>query len=417
MTPERDPEVLIVGAGPAGLAAARALRAQGVRDILVIDRDDSPGGLPRFCGHPGFGLEYTGWPHTGPGFVKRLLRDLAGSGVRIACRTTLIALQEGPTADIVDPKSGPRRLRPQAIVLATGIREGNRGNLLIPGGRAERGILTTGQLQQHVARGVPLPDRIRSLVVVGSEHVAFSAIWTARHAGIKVRALIEENDRVMSFAVLAALARLAGVAIRTGTRLSGIDTADGRVRGVLLERNGALERMDCDGVLFSGNWLPETGVLASGPLALDPATGGPEIDQAMRTSSPGIFAAGNLLHGVESSGWCAQEGFHAGEMASRFLRGELTARQGALRFELPDEIAYMVPQRWDDSSPVAPVRPTLRMNRDLRNARLLLGCGERDVWSDRPRPLLRRRRIRLALDGLASAKVGGGLRLRTREGG
>ncbi len=93
MPQERDPQVLIVGAGPAGLAAARALVERGVSDILVIDRDDAPGGLPRFCHHPGFGLEYARWPYSGPGFVKHLLDRLAGSAIRIECRTTLLALR------------------------------------------------------------------------------------------------------------------------------------------------------------------------------------------------------------------------------------------------------------------------------------------------------------------------------------
>src|SRR5262245_1381882 len=134
---EADPRVLIVGAGPAGLAAAHALSQQGVGGILVIDRDDAPGGLPRFCHHPGFGLEYARWPYTGPGFARRLLRNLDGADVRIQCRTTLLSLRDGPEAEVVGPLLGLRRLRPQAVILATGIRESNRGNLAVPGGRTE----------------------------------------------------------------------------------------------------------------------------------------------------------------------------------------------------------------------------------------------------------------------------------------
>lgn len=401
MNPERDPQVLIVGAGPSGLAAARELIRHGIEDVLVIDRDDAPGGLPRFCAHPGFGLEYAGLPYTGPGFVKRLVRELAGSSVRIACGTTLISLHEGPIAEIVGPQCGARRLRPRAILLATGIREANRGNLLVPGGRAETGILTTGQLQQHVARHVALPARLKTIVIVGTEHVAFSAVWTARHAGLKVRALIEECDRVMSFAPLAWLAQSTGIATRVATRLREIDVANGMVRGVLIDSGGRLQRIDCDGVLFSGNWLPEVAALTASRVAIDPATGGPEIDQAMRTSSPGVFAAGNMLHGVESSGWCAREGRHAGGMMARFLRGQLPGTRCATRFELSDDIAFLVPQRWDWGLFTSSVNPTLRMKRDLWNAKLRLEHGDTDVWLGKPGPLLRRRRIRLRLDGLA----------------
>src|SRR5262245_43921664 len=123
-----DPQVLIVGAGPAGLAAARALVEREIDDVLIIDRDDEPGGLPRFCHHPGFGLEYARWPYSGPGFVRRLLADLAGARARLECRTTLLALKDGPVAEIVGPRFGHRELRPRAIILATGIREANRGN-------------------------------------------------------------------------------------------------------------------------------------------------------------------------------------------------------------------------------------------------------------------------------------------------
>ena len=107
MAHDADPRVLIVGAGPAGLAAAHALARQGIGGILVIDRDDEPGGLPRYCHHPGFGLEYARWPYTGPGFVKRLLGDLKGADVRIACRTTLLSLREGPEAELVGPALRP----------------------------------------------------------------------------------------------------------------------------------------------------------------------------------------------------------------------------------------------------------------------------------------------------------------------
>src|SRR5688572_5842002 len=195
-----DPDVLIVGAGPAGLAAAAALSAQGVENTLVIDRDEAPGGLPRFCPHPGFGLEYCRWPHTGPGFVARLLKDLRGRPVRIECATTLISLREGPHVEIVGPRFGLCVLRPRAVLLATGIRESNRGNLLIPGGRTEFGVMTTGQLQRIAACSGGLPDHLRALVVVGTDHVAFSALLTARHLGLSVRALVGEEDRVTSYA-------------------------------------------------------------------------------------------------------------------------------------------------------------------------------------------------------------------------
>ena len=391
--PQGDPQVLIVGAGPAGLAAARALSGQGITDILVIDRDDAPGGLPRFCHHPGFGLEYARWPYTGPGFAKRLLRDLAGTPVRIECQTTLLALRDGPVAEITGPRLGFRQVRPRAIILATGIRESNRGNLLVPGGRAEAGILTTGQLQQLVTRRVALPARLKSAIIIGTEHVAFSAIWTARHAGLRVRAMAGEEDRIMSFAPLGTLARAAGIDVITRARLCEIVTENGAPSAVILQTPQGIRRLPTDAILFTGNWIPEAAALTGGPVAIDSRTGGPEIDQAMRTSAPGIFAAGNMLHGVESSGWCANEGRHAGLMAALFLHGDIAGEQAGRRLDLSSDIAFLVPQRWYSAAEAAPV--SLRVARDMQNRRLALTAGANQLWTGDRRSFLRKRRIAL----------------------
>lgn len=396
MFPGQDPEILIVGAGPAGLAAARALVECGVLDILVIDRDDAPGGLPRFCDHPGFGLEYAHWPYSGPGFAKRLLRDLAGSRVRIECRTTLLGLENGPVAEIVGPHLGHRKMQPRAIVLATGIRESNRGNLMIPGGRAETGILTTGHLQQLVARQVPLARRLKSAIILGTEHVSFSAIWTARKAGLRVRALVGSDDRIMSFAPAGHLARLCGIEVLTKAQVLGIETRAEAVRSIELRTPHGIRRLDTDAVIFTGNWIPETAALAGGPVTLDPRTGGPEIDQAMRTSAAGIFAAGNVLHGVESSGWCANEGRHAGMTVARYLRGEIGAGQNGQRIDVAEEIDFLVPQRWDGASGPAGATQcpiTLRVSQDLCDRKLAIRSGAEITWSGERRNFLRKRRI------------------------
>jgi pyruvate/2-oxoglutarate dehydrogenase complex dihydrolipoamide dehydrogenase (E3) component len=394
---DADPRVLIVGAGPAGLAAARALSRQGVGGILVIDRDDEPGGLPRFCHHPGFGLEYARWPYTGRGFVKRLLRNLESADVRIACRTTMLSLRDGPEVEIVGPTIGLQWLRPQAVILATGIREANRGNLAVPGDRAESGILTTGQLQQIVARKVALPQHLKSIIVVGTEHVAFSAIWTARKAGLRVTAMIGSEDRILSFVPFGSLAHLLGTRVMTQSRLREIEARNGAVVAAMIDGPQGAQRIATDGIVFTANWIPETAALAGGPIALDPTTGGPPIDQAMRTNCRGVFAAGNVLHGVETSGWCAKEGRHAGEMVARFLSGEIDGVRSGTMLELSEEIDFAVPQFWDRG--VAhlvgsqPLPFNLRMKKDVVGQRLALKINETIIRSSPQRRLLRKQRI------------------------
>ncbi|UCI22776.1 NAD(P)/FAD-dependent oxidoreductase (plasmid) [Mesorhizobium sp. B2-1-8] len=315
----RDPAVIVVGAGPAGLAAATEMARRGVRDILVIDRDDAPGGLPRFCSHPGFGLGYLTVPRSGPGFVRSLLRPLESSQVRILCGTTLISLDEGPVATLTGPELGYRTLRPRAIILATGIREANRGNRLVPGDRPAVGVLTTGLLQQMVARNVPFPADMKSLVVVGTEHVSFSAVLTARHARLKVRAMIEEEPRISSYSPLAWLARVAGIDIRLKTRVAAIKAKDNRVSGVEVERNGVIVIIPCDGVVFTAGWIPEVSALLNGPLDIDAATGGLAVDDQNATSLAGVYSAGNVLHPLKASGTCARQGRQVGTVVAGYL--------------------------------------------------------------------------------------------------
>lgn len=399
-----EPALVIVGAGPAGLAAARGAALQGIRDILVIDRDDAPGGLPRFCDHPGFGLDYAAWPYRGPRFVRRLLHDLANTGVRIECSTTMISLSEGPEIEIVGPLLGNRTLRPKALVLATGIRESSRGNRMIPGARPEHGILTTGQLQQLVARKVALPDHIKRLAVIGSEHVAFSAVWTARHGGLKVSHLIGEDGAIRSFAPARWAARLFGADVILGANVEEIIARNGRVTAIRCRRpEGPLE-LACDGVVFSAGWIPEISALGGSGIAIDPQAKGPVIDQAMRTSIAGIFAAGNMLRPVESSGWAANEGLRAGHLAARFIQGRLGSEQGTTRLVAGSGIEYIVPQRWDPALPAdpgaRPLRPSLRVSRDFGPARLSLMRDGNTLWEQSARSYRRCRRIRLDLERL-----------------
>ena len=396
MTP-REASVVIVGAGPAGLAAAHALASRGERNILVLDRDDEAGGLPRFCRHPGFGWEYTHRLETGPHFARRLIAALDPTAVTITTRSSVLAVRPGPELEIVSAEHGHLRLQPRAVILATGIRERPRSARLVPGRRPERGILTTGQLQQMVTRGVKLDGR--RAVVVGTEHVAFSVLLTARHAGLEIVAMVGAEDRVMSYAGAGWAARMLGVELHLSSVIDDIDGGE-RVEAVVVRGPTGSHRIACDTLIFSGDFVPDAAVLLGSEVAIDPGTAGPAVDQYGRTSMAGVFAAGNLLRAVESSGRAAIEGARVGAHVAAQLRDERALTPDTTTIGVGAGLEYVMPQRWSHGGERRPALPfSLRSLIDVKRGRLRLAGNGELRWSSRPTTILRKRRIALPATG------------------
>ena len=286
---------------------------------------------------------------------------------------------------------GESGLEAKAILLAFGVRETPRSARLI-GGDRPWGVITTGALQQFVYLQKIRP--FRRAVIVGSELVAFSALLTLRHGGIAAAAMIEEGPRITARRPADGLARLAlGVPVLTSTRLLAIHGI-GKVEAVEIERAGKREHIACDGVVFTGRFRPETGILATSHIALDPASGGPAIDQYWRSSDPAVFVAGNLLHPVETAGVAWAEGRAAAEAIAAHLAGRLPAPAPAIAVTAKPPLRYVYPQRL--VTPVAHLSPLLLKARADRagRGRLRLLADGRELWSRRM-SILPERRISL----------------------
>ncbi|MEZ5926433.1 MAG: FAD-dependent oxidoreductase [Hyphomicrobiaceae bacterium] len=306
-------DVAIIGGGPAGISAARELQRLGLRRVVVLEREREAGGTVRHCGHRGFGMLDFGRVWTGPRYAERLRRVSRGLDVRPS--TAVLALgTEGQLA--LSTPEGPREIRAERVLLATGIREATRAARLVSGGRPF-GILTTGALQRFVYLEGRLP--CRRPVVIGSELVAYSTILTLRHAGVRPVALLEEESQTAAPFPVSHLARLLfGVRTERSARLTAIE-GEAQVTAITIERQGRLERLACDGVIFTGKWVPEATLMRQHPAGVDPATAGPRVDHNLRTADPRIFAAGNVRYGVRSSGRCALEGRYAARAIARDL--------------------------------------------------------------------------------------------------
>ncbi|MER7229505.1 NAD(P)/FAD-dependent oxidoreductase [Streptomyces olivaceus] len=301
----REVDVLVVGAGPAGLVAASRLAAAGAH-VEVLEREQWPGGVPRHCAHRGFGA----WPHalTGPDHARRLTEAAARAGADV--RTGVTALDwTGDLALATVGPGGAETLVARAVILATGARERPRAARLVPGTRPA-GVHTTGELQQAVhLYGQHIGTRA---VIVGAEAVSHAAADTVRAAGAEVVALVTDLPRAPAAAARALDARLRHrTPVLTGTSVTEL-LGRGRLSGVRVRhRDGRTATLPCDTVVFTGDFVPEHELARRGALTLAPGTRGPAVDGALRTSRPGVFAAGSVLHAVESAATAAREGAHA----------------------------------------------------------------------------------------------------------
>lgn len=300
-------DVLVVGAGPAGLSTSAALAQCGAR-VRVLDRDEASGGVPRHSDHPGYGWRETR-VLSGPAYARRLTDRASEAGAQIDVRATVTDLRPlpggGAEADITAPW-GRETVVARAVVLATGCRERPRSARLVPGARPS-GILTTGWLQRLVHLDHRSPGT--RAVVVGAEHVSYSAVVTLAEAGCRTIAMVTDDDRHVSFSAFDVAARTRyRFPLLTRTHILEIHGRE-RVTGVTIEHeDGRRGHLECDTVVFTGNWYPENDLAVRAGIDRDPRTHAPLVDTRARTRTAGIFAVGNLIHPASTADACAQDG-------------------------------------------------------------------------------------------------------------
>ncbi|MDP3195676.1 NAD(P)/FAD-dependent oxidoreductase [Tabrizicola sp.] len=368
-----EPEVIVIGSGPAGLGAATAL-AQAGRRVLVLERETQAGGIPRHCGHYPFGMREFQRLLRGPDYAARLTDAARAAGVTIRTRTTVTSLQPGGVVEITDD-AGPSALTAKVVLMATGVRETSRAARLI-GGEKPGGVLSTGALQGMVYLNRQRP--FRQPVILGSELVAFSALLTCRHAGIRPLAMIEPASRITT----RTSARWLAAAMRVPILLhSDIAAIHGRTRvdGVTLATPAGQRDLPADGVIVSGGFRPDAALLVGSHLQIDAASGGPVIDRWGRLSDPAYFACGNLLRGVETAGWCWSEGRRVAQAILAALQDHLPEPGGvrlslahpALRLAVPQVVGAGASGSPYDRLQVRLSRPAKGQLRLMQDGRIL----------------------------------------------
>jgi thioredoxin reductase len=345
-------DVAVIGGGPAGISACLELSAKAGLKIALFEGEQELGGMPRSC-HLFFGLRDRKRVSTGPFYARTLDKLARKTATFIHTGSRVLSILPGGPGEahelhVLCPE-GPKSFQSRFVLLATGCFESSRSARLLPGTRPS-GIFTTGTLQQLVNLRRLKPGN-RALIL-GSEHVALSSVLTLRAAGTTIAGLVERDAELHTYASVAAfMSRLIGFPIIKNAAPHRI-IGNRRVEGVELLAGGMgkIIQIDCDTVVITGRFRPDSSLIDGTSIERDPSTFGPSVDTNFMTSVPNIFAAGNVLRGADMHDLCALEG----KLAARNILKSLESGEAgvdpliSLRAEPP--IRYVVPQR------IAPAR-------------------------------------------------------------
>ncbi len=342
--------VIVIGGGPAGLAAACKAAEAGCDDVVILERNSGPGGILNQCIHDGFGLELFKESLTGPEWAARYVRKALELGVRTIADTMVLELRPDRTLLVSGP-DGLRELRAGAVVLAMGCRERTRDALVIPGTRPA-GIYTAGLAQSLInMKGYMVGTKA---VVLGSGDIGLIMARRLTLEGAEVSACVEilPYPSGLPRNVVQCLEDY-DIPLLLSHTVTGIHGRE-RVEGVTVSRVGddmepvpGTERLyECDTLLLSVGLIPENELSAGAGVAIDPVTGGAAVDQSLHTSVTGVFACGNALHVHDLVDDAAVEAARAGEAAWCHARDGLCAPEE--RWTVPvsagEGIGYAVPQ-------------------------------------------------------------------------
>ncbi|HUT08167.1 MAG TPA: FAD-dependent oxidoreductase [Candidatus Latescibacteria bacterium] len=347
-------DVVVIGGGPAGLAAALGARRAGAGKVLLVERDRTLGGILNQCVHDGFGLFLYKETISGPEYAERLIEDVVREPIKV--ETGAMVLDLTPERVLrVNARSGYKLIRAGAVVLAMGCRERTREMIEIPGTRPA-GVFTAGSAQNMVnLQNLRIGNEA---VILGSGDIGLIMARRLTFEGVAVKGVfeilpwvsgLERNVRqcLMDFGIPLELNSTV-VEIRGRDRVESVVVA--RVERVIGPGDdgpapvpGTESVIPCDTLLLSVGLIPENELSKRAGVELSPTTGGAVVDQALMTSAPGIFSCGNVLHIHDVADWASFEGFAAGESAARYAAGERAAR-GTVRITAGPNVKYALPQ-------------------------------------------------------------------------
>ena len=365
-------DLVIIGGGPAGLAAAAAAREAGVEDILLLERDTELGGILNQCIHSGFGLHTFQEELTGPEYAQRYIQKVQKLAIPCLLDTMVLEISPERVVTAVNTREGLFQLQAGAVILAMGCRERARGSLNIPGFRPA-GIYSAGTAQRLVNMEGFLPGK--EVVILGSGDIGLimARRMTLEGAHVQVVAELMPYSGGLKRNIVQCLDDF-GITLKLSHTVVDIQGRE-RVTGVTLAQvdenrrpiSGTEEHYECDTLLLSCGLIPENELSRGAGVEISPVTNGPVVNESLETSVPGVFACGNVLHVHDLVDFVSQEAEQAGRRAARFLqKGEERGR--AIQLVAGKGVRYTVPATVDPCRMEAELTVRFRVDNVYRGA-------------------------------------------------
>ena len=350
-------DLVIVGGGPAGLAAAVSARDHGIESILIIERDKELGGILNQCIHNGFGLHTFKEELTGPEYASRFIEQVAERGIEYKLNTMVMDIAaDAPSGNVITKKvtamnreDGMFEIHAKAVILAMGCRERSRGALNIPGYRPA-GIFSAGTAQRLVNMEGYMPGR--EVVILGSGDIGLimARRMTLEGAKVKVVAELMPYSGGLKRNIVQCLDDF-GIPLKLSHTVIDIEGKN-RVEAVTIAEvgpdrkpiPGTEERYTCDTLLLSCGLIPENELSRSAGVAINPVTSGPIVNDSLETSIDGVFACGNVLHVHDLVDYVSQEATAAGKNAAAYIQNGSSKDAASVEIFPVDGVRYTVPK-------------------------------------------------------------------------
>lgn len=373
-------DLVAIGGGPGGLAAAIEARNNGVENILVIERDKELGGILQQCIHNGFGLHEFKEELTGPEYAERFIKKLKEKNIEYKLDTMVLEVTPEKIVHAINTVDGYMMIEAKAIVLAMGCRERTRGAISIPGERPA-GVFTAGTAQRFInMEGYMVGKKV---LILGSGDIGLIMARRMTLEGAEVQAVVELmpfsgglarniaqclNDYNIPLYLSHTVVDIKGKERVEGVTIAKVDENRRPIPGTEIE-------YECDTLLLSVGLIPENDISRKTGIVIDRRTSGPVVNEMMETSIPGIFACGNVVHVHDLVDFVSAEARKAGKAAAKFVKDEV---QNGEYIELKNGfgVTYTVPQKYRVENIENFLEISMRVNNIYKNMRLQVKDGD-----------------------------------------